>query len=144
MNPKFFRNGIVMLVLVVGTAALLFTWLTSSTTTTDTSYSQFLQNVQEGEVSKVVQEDNKLTVTPPTGQTYVVFAPGVPGLPNSDVYGDMQAAAEKGNKDARPGGLHRQAGRRQLVVRAAADRAAAAADHRRLHLLHDATGPGDQ
>ena len=56
MNPKFFRNGIVMLVLVVGTAALLFTWLTSSTTTTDTSYSQFLANVQKGEVSKVVQE----------------------------------------------------------------------------------------
>ena len=26
MNPKFFRNGIVMLFLVVGTAALLFTW----------------------------------------------------------------------------------------------------------------------
>ena len=102
MNPKFFRNGIVMLVLVVGTAALLFTWLTSSTTTTDTSYSQFLANVQKGEVSKVVQEDNKLTVSPVTGQTYVVFAPGVPGLPNSDVYGDMQAAAEKGNKTLGP------------------------------------------
>ena len=27
LNPKFFRNGIVMLVLVVGTAALLFTWI---------------------------------------------------------------------------------------------------------------------
>jgi cell division protease FtsH len=98
LNPKFFRNGIVMLVLVVGTAALLFTWLTSSTTTTDTSYSEFLQNVEKGLVAKVVQEDNKLTVTPTsTGTTYVVFAPGVPGLPNSDVYGDMVAAAEKGN-----------------------------------------------
>ena len=64
MNPKFFRNGIVMLVLVVGTAALLFTWLTSSTPTTDTSYSQFLTDVQDGKVSKVVQQDNKLTVTP--------------------------------------------------------------------------------
>ena len=62
MNPKFFRNGIVMLVLVVGTAALLFTWLTSTTTTTDISYSEFLNNVQEGQVAKVVQEDNKLTV----------------------------------------------------------------------------------
>ena len=29
MNPKFFRNGIVMLVLVVGTAALLFTWIST-------------------------------------------------------------------------------------------------------------------
>ena len=57
------------------------------------------QNVEAGEVSKVVQEDNKLTVTAPgSGTTYIVFAPGVPGLPNSDVYGDMQAAAEKGGK----------------------------------------------
>ena len=31
LNPKFFRNGIVMLVLVVGTAALLFTWINSTT-----------------------------------------------------------------------------------------------------------------
>src|SRR3954454_1238913 len=30
LNPKFFRNGIVMLVLVVGTAALLFTWIQSN------------------------------------------------------------------------------------------------------------------
>jgi cell division protease FtsH len=99
LNPKFFRNGIVMLVLVVGTAALLFTWLTSSTTTKDIPYSEFLQNVQAGEVVKVVQEDNKLTVTP-KGSTvpYVTFAPGVPGLPNSDVYGDMVAAAKEGGQ----------------------------------------------
>src|SRR6476661_1616496 len=31
LNPKFFRNGIVMIVLVLGTAALLFTWITTST-----------------------------------------------------------------------------------------------------------------
>jgi cell division protease FtsH len=99
LNPKFFRNGIVMLVLVVGTAALLFTWLTSTTTTTDISYSEFLNNVQEGQVAKVVQEDNKLTVTPKDkAVTYVVFAPGVPGLPNADVYGDMAAAAKEGGK----------------------------------------------
>jgi cell division protease FtsH len=97
LNPKFFRNGIVMLVLVVGTAALLFTFLTSSTATTDIPYSEFLQRVEDGQVAKVVQEDNKLTVTPTSsGPTYTVFAPGVPGLPNSDVLGDMQAAAERG------------------------------------------------
>ena len=90
LNPKFFRNGIVMLVLVVGTAALLFTWLTSSTTATDAWYSQFLQNVEAGIVATVVQEDDKLTVKPVgPGQRDIVFAPGVPGLPNSDVYGDM-------------------------------------------------------
>ena len=97
MNPKFFRNGIVMLVLVVGTAALLFTWLTSSTTTKDIPYSEFLQNVEAGNVVKVVQEDNKLTVTPKgSAVPYVVFAPGVPGLPNADVYADMAAAADDG------------------------------------------------
>ena len=30
LNPKFFRNGIVMLFLVVGTAALLFTWINTT------------------------------------------------------------------------------------------------------------------
>ena len=35
LNPKFFRNGIVMLVLVVGTAALLFTWIQSTTERAD-------------------------------------------------------------------------------------------------------------
>jgi len=34
LNPKFFRNGIVMLVLVVGTAALLFTWIQSTAPST--------------------------------------------------------------------------------------------------------------
>jgi ATP-dependent Zn protease len=73
LNPKFFRNGIVMLVLVVGTAALLFTWLTSSTATNDIPYSAFLTNVEQNKVKTVVQEDNKLTVTPqnPGGNPYI-------------------------------------------------------------------------
>ena len=57
LNPKFFRNGIVMLVLVVGTAALLFTWITSTTPTDHTSaIPQFLADVQAGKVTKVIQE----------------------------------------------------------------------------------------
>ena len=97
MNPKFFRNGIVMLVLVVGTAALLFTWLTSSTPTANTAYSKFLANVQQGQVKKVVQEDTTLTVTPTSGPTYTVIAPGLPGI-SSDVLGDMKVAAEAGDR----------------------------------------------
>ena len=51
MNPKFFRNGIVMLVLVVGTAALLFTWIQSSVDPpTQIGYSQFLNDVREDKV----------------------------------------------------------------------------------------------
>ncbi len=38
--------------------------------------------------------------------------------------------------------LPRRGGRRHVVARPAADRPAAAARHRRLHLLHDETGPG--
>ena len=46
MNPKFFRNGIVMLVLVIGTALLLFTWIQSSTPNQQIGYSRFLSDVQ--------------------------------------------------------------------------------------------------
>jgi cell division protease FtsH len=96
LNPKFFRNGIVMLVLVVGTAALLFTWLSSSSSTTDIPYSDFLTKVQNGQVEKVVQQDSTLTVTPKGGgPQYTVVAPGLAGL--HDVYADIKAAAERGN-----------------------------------------------
>ena len=62
MNPKFFRNGIVMLVLVVGTAALLFTWIQSSSQPNPIGYSQFLNDVQQGHVQSVVQQGDTLTV----------------------------------------------------------------------------------
>ena len=95
MNPKFFRNGIVMLVLVVGTAALLFTWLSSSSPANDIPYSDFLAKVQAGQVTKVVQQDSTLTVTPKNGAPYTVIAPGLAGL--HDVYADIKAAADRGN-----------------------------------------------
>ena len=57
LNAKFFRNGIVMLVLVVGTVALLYTWLIQGTPGTPTGYSQFLADVQSGRVQKVIQQD---------------------------------------------------------------------------------------
>jgi cell division protease FtsH len=94
LNPKFFRNGIVMLVLVVGTAALLFTWITTSSTPTTTGYSAFLQDVQQGNVTKVTQQGTTLSVTLDGGKTYTVIVPTV----LTDVYGDMQAAAEKGSQ----------------------------------------------
>jgi cell division protease FtsH len=96
LNPKFFRNGIVMLVLVVGTAALLFTWLSASSPATETPYSDFLAKVQAGQVSKVVQQDSTLSVTPKGGGApYAVIAPGLAGL--HDVYADIKAAADRGN-----------------------------------------------
>ena len=95
MNPKFFRNGIVMLVLVVGTAALLFTWITTTGQPTNTGYSQFLAEVSQGKIAKVTQQGTTLTVErndkPPT--TYTVIVPTV----LTQVFPDMLAAAEKGS-----------------------------------------------
>ena len=62
LNPKFFRNGIVMLVLVVGTAALLFTWIQSTTPTTPVGYSQFLSDVAANKVTSVDTAGRTLTV----------------------------------------------------------------------------------
>jgi len=96
LNPKFFRNGIVMLVLVVGTAALLFTWLSTNTPPSSTPYSQFLNEVAAGQVAKVVQQGTTLTVTKDGSATsYTVNVPTV----LTDVYGDVQAAAVRGNQD---------------------------------------------
>src|SRR2546423_3777699 len=95
LNPKFFRNGIVMLVLVVGTVALLYTWISSSQTTKTRAYSDFLADVQAGKVDKVVQQSDTLSVDlkggTPNQPDYTVTVPGVPGL--HDVYKDIQTAS---------------------------------------------------
>ena len=99
MNPKFFRNGIVMLVLVVGTAALLFTWISTSSEPVTTGYSDFLSQVGAGQVEKVVQQGTSLTVdatSPP--RTYQVTVPSV----LTDVFGDMLTAAENGGQTLPP------------------------------------------
>jgi cell division protease FtsH len=94
LNPKFFRNGIVMLVLVVGTAALLFTWITTTSQPQTTGYSDFLNQVSQGKVAKVTQQGTTLTVetTSTPKETYTVIVPTV----LTPVFTDMQAAAAKG------------------------------------------------
>ena len=94
MNPKFFRNGIVMLVLVVGTAALLFTWISTNTPAQTTGYSEFLNSVAAGEVTKVTQQGTTLTVEE-GNSTYTVTVPTV----LTQVLPDMVAAAERGGQD---------------------------------------------
>jgi cell division protease FtsH len=102
LNPKFFRNGIVMLVLVVGTVALLYTWISASNTMATKAYSgpkSFLEDIAKGNVEKVVQQGETLTVDLTTA------AGGVPAkpeytvtLPNvlTQVSQDIRTAAEKG------------------------------------------------
>jgi cell division protease FtsH len=96
LNAKFARNGIVMLVLVVGTLVLLWQLLGTQTPANPIGYSQFLNNVQTGKVSNVVQEQSTLTVTttdtPAT--TYTVTVPTI----LVDVYAQMRTAAAAGNQ----------------------------------------------
>ena len=94
MNPKFFRNGIVMIVLVLGTAALLFTWVNASTPATPVGYSAFLADVQAGTVTKVTQAGDTLTVktTDTSKPTYTVIVPSI----LTEVFAEMQVAAAKG------------------------------------------------
>ncbi len=93
MNAKFFRNGIVMLVLVVGTVALLYTWLIQAPNQATVGYSKFLNDVQSGKVTEVVQQDQNLMVTlKDAGLEYVTVVPSV----LTNVWSDMDAAAKAG------------------------------------------------
>ncbi len=99
MNAKFLRNGIVMLVLVAGTVALLYTWVSSSTPQSAQGYSQFYNDVKAGNVTEVVQDGETLQVTAKSGSYTVV----VPNSITGDVYSDMQkASAEGGHADTVP------------------------------------------
>src|SRR6266566_1148787 len=90
LNPRFFRNGIVMLALVIVALAVVFTVVNQTSSSPDTPYSSFLENVSRGQVAKVQQEGSTLTVTPkPDGATYTVI---VPGLLANQVLSDMQTA----------------------------------------------------
>jgi cell division protease FtsH len=95
LNAKFLRNGIVMLVLVAGTVALLLTWLSSSTPAETIGYSTFLSDVKAGKVTKVVQDGETLTVTlTPGAPPYTVV---VQNSITGEVLADMQKAAAAGD-----------------------------------------------
>jgi cell division protease FtsH len=106
LNPKFFRNGIVMLVLVVGTVALLYTWVSSSSSTTNLEYGQFLEKVEQGVVESVNQQGDTLTVKLTNDRnTYTTVVPGLPGL--HDVYADLREYAAAGGKSIPQYGVDR-------------------------------------
>jgi cell division protease FtsH len=99
LNAKFLRNGIVMLVLVAGTVALLYTWVQSSTPQQQVGYLQFLSDVKSGAVKTAVQEGESLTVTKNNGETYTVI---VPNSITGDVSADMREAAAAGGQTLAP------------------------------------------
>ncbi len=98
LNAKFLRNGIVMLVLVAGTVALLYTWVQSSTPQAQVGYSEFYDDVKAGTVSKVVQDGETLQVTKGATSYTVV----VPNSITGDVYSDMQKASAAGGQTSVP------------------------------------------
>jgi cell division protease FtsH len=95
LNAKFFRNGIVMLVLVVGTVALLAAVLISPNGNGNAKpYSQFLSDVSAGSVTSVTQQDQVLTVNKNTPGAYTVIVPTV----LTQVWTDVSAAAQSTGK----------------------------------------------
>ena len=94
MNTKFLRNGIVMLVLVAGTVALLYTWVSSSTPQATRAYSDFWNDVKAGTVTAVIQDGETLQVTSGANKYTVI----VPNQITGDVFNDMQQAALAGGK----------------------------------------------
>jgi cell division protease FtsH len=93
LNPRFFRNGIVMLLLVVVALAVVLTVVNSTTQTSSKFYSEFLTEVGKGNVTQVLQEGSTLNVTGKDGAVYTVI---VPGLLADQVQGDMQRAVGDG------------------------------------------------
>ena len=132
-----------MLVLVVGTAALLFTWIQSNGTGAKAvTYSQFLTDVKDGNVPKVDPAGRD-----PDGQQQGHRADLHRHRPGADRHQGLRRHASWPPRPATwpliPD-YGAAAGARHVVARAAADRPPAAPRHRRLHLLHDAPGPGHQ
>ncbi|HEY3072725.1 MAG TPA: ATP-dependent metallopeptidase FtsH/Yme1/Tma family protein, partial [Candidatus Limnocylindrales bacterium] len=94
MNAKFLRNGIVMLVLVLGTVALIYAWFLQPTNQQTKGYSDFLNDVQSGKVTAVVQQDQTLTIDEGPAGKFTVVVPSI----LTQVYPDMLNAAKAGNR----------------------------------------------
>ncbi len=90
MNSRFMRNGALMLLLALGVAALLYTWLNQSTGASSTGYGTFLNDVGTGSVVEVVQRSDTLTVKKTDGSTYTVTVPSI----LTQVLPDMRQAAD--------------------------------------------------
>ncbi len=103
MNSRFLRNGLVTLVLVVGTAALLYTFLGQGNATDKLDYAgegSFLQRVGQGDVQRVEQRADgrlRVTLTDPgeDGQPQIVETT-VPSHFATDLRTEMAAACEAG------------------------------------------------
>ena len=106
MNSRFLRNGLVTLVLVVGTAALLYMFIFPGSETKDVDYSgpgnadvgaSFLSRVALGEVVRVEQSSDQLSITlvdKDTNGKNIIVTSRVPSEFTTDVATDMAAACK--------------------------------------------------
>jgi cell division protease FtsH len=99
LNNRFLRNGIVTLVLIVGTAALIYMFMFSGSQAKPVPYSgegSFLQMVGQGKVTKVTQNDNQLVFTidqtDPQTQKPRELTTYVPSAYATNVQSDINAA----------------------------------------------------
>jgi cell division protease FtsH len=100
LNNRFLRNGIVTLILVIGTAALLYMFIFPTDGNQPIDYSgpnnSFLQLVADGKVAKVTQRGQQLEITktdldPKTGKPAVVIS-NVPSELATNVQTDIATA----------------------------------------------------
>ncbi len=98
MNPRFMRNGALMILLALGVAALLYSWLNQTTGPGSTGYGKFLNEVGAGQVTEVIQRSDTLTVKKSDGTTYTVTVPSI----LTQVLPDMRQAATDGGRTLDP------------------------------------------
>ncbi|MFV2063794.1 MAG: hypothetical protein ACC726_09830, partial [Chloroflexota bacterium] len=109
MNSRFMRNGLVTLVLVIGTAALLFMVLFNDDPPQTIAYSgdneAFLTQIENGNVESVISRGERLEVTlmrPLAGSQadQLVVESFVPAQFTTSLQKDMEAAASAGGFNA--------------------------------------------
>ena len=108
MNPRFMRNGLLMLVLVMGVSALLYTWLGAAGRPRSLTRvpARSSSEVEQGNVGKVVQSGETLSVfdkpaRTPQGTTEPDYTVTVANV-LTQVQQDIAAAAERGGRPTRP------------------------------------------
>lgn len=94
--PRWLSIAIFAVLSIFVLSALLFAWINSSVPPSPRGYSQFLADVEAGRVTKVEQEGDTLSVT--AGDRYTVVIPST----LTDVYREMQAAADRGGVSLSP------------------------------------------
>lgn len=91
-GPGPWLIGCVVLALLVGMSALMFTWISSTSEPSAVGYSRFLSDVTEGRVASVTQQGTTLKIEGTDGSVYQATVPTI----LTDVYAEITEAATVG------------------------------------------------